>query len=65
MILSKQIDQKHIVQLLKEGKTELIKGFISKRKKPFDAYLLLDGKGKLTFEFPPRKRGGKKAGKSQ
>ena len=56
MILARQIDREHIIQLLKNGKTELIKGFISKRKKPFDAYLLLDTKGKLTFEFPPRKQ---------
>ncbi|HER63186.1 MAG TPA: DNA topoisomerase III, partial [Desulfobacteraceae bacterium] len=55
MILGRRIDREHIVQLLENGKTELIKGFISKRKKPFDAYLLLDAKGKLSFEFPPRK----------
>ena len=61
IILARQIEPVHIIQLLEEGKTELIKGFISKRKKPFDAYLLLDGKGKLTFEFPPRKSRGKKA----
>lgn len=60
MILARQIDREHIVQLLDKGKTELIKGFISKRKKPFDAYLLLDGKGKLSFEFPPRKEKSKK-----
>lgn len=56
MILGRRIDQDHIVQLLENGKTELITGFISKRKKPFDAYLLLDDQGKITFEFPPRKR---------
>jgi DNA topoisomerase-3 len=63
MILERQLDPDHIRQLLTSGRTELITGFISKRKKPFDAYLLLDAKGKLTFEFPPRvKKGtGKKA----
>ncbi|PID76618.1 MAG: DNA topoisomerase III [Deltaproteobacteria bacterium] len=55
IILSKQLEPKHITQLLTEGKTELIKGFISKKKRPFDAWLLLDKKGKITFEFPPRK----------
>ena len=55
MILGRRIDPDHIIQLLNDGKTELITGFISKRKKPFDAYLLLDDKGKITFEFPPRK----------
>ena len=39
---------------LEAGKTELIPGFISKKKRPFDAYLLLSKSGKVTFEFPPR-----------
>ena len=55
IILGRRIDQEFIVQLLAKGKTELITGFVSKKRKPFDAYLLLDGKGKLSFEFPPRK----------
>ncbi len=65
MILGRRIDQDHISQLLSRGKTELITGFISKKKRPFDAFLLLDDKGKLGFEFPPRKRRGrgKKSGK--
>jgi DNA topoisomerase-3 len=49
--------------LLTQGKTELIKGFISKKKRPFDAYLLMDAKGKVTFEFPPRK--GKGSGETE
>jgi DNA topoisomerase-3 len=60
MILARQIEREHIVQLLEDGKTELIKGFISKRKKPFDAYLLLDTKGKISFEFPPREKKSRK-----
>ncbi len=55
-ILGRRIDPDHIRQLLDSGRTELINGFISKKKRPFDAYLLLDKKGKLTFAFPPRKR---------
>jgi DNA topoisomerase-3 len=55
VILSKAITIDHIKQLLHERKTELIKGFISKKRKPFDAYLLLDDTGKISFEFPPRK----------
>ena len=59
VILGRRIEPGHISQLLESGKTELINGFISKKRKPFDAYLLLDAKGKLSFEFPPRKpRGG-------
>nr|WP_320009983.1 DNA topoisomerase III [uncultured Desulfobulbus sp.] len=58
MILGRRLDPDHISQLLHQGKTELITGFISKKKKPFDAFLLLDEKGKLSFEFPPRKKKG-------
>ncbi|MBE6639961.1 MAG: DNA topoisomerase III [Ruminococcaceae bacterium] len=39
--------------LLSEGKTALIKGFISKAGKPFDAFLTLKD-GEVKFEFPPR-----------
>jgi DNA topoisomerase-3 len=56
IILGRRIDPDYIEQLLTNGKTELINGFISKKKRPFDAYLLLDDKGKLSFEFPPRKK---------
>jgi DNA topoisomerase III len=54
IILEKPLGPQHIRQLLSEGKTELISGFISKKKRPFDAYLLLSKTGKITFEFPPR-----------
>lgn len=54
IILAKEISPDHIKQLLEKGKTELIKGFISKKRKAFDAYLLLGKDGKVSFEFPPR-----------
>jgi DNA topoisomerase-3 len=54
MILAKEISPDHIRELLKDGKSSLISGFISKKKRPFDAWLLLDKSGKLSFEFPPR-----------
>lgn len=56
IILSKEIKPTHIQQLLTDGKTELIQGFISKKRRPFDAYLLLGKNGKISFEFPPRKQ---------
>jgi DNA topoisomerase-3 len=55
IILSRELSPENISQLLASGKTELIKGFISKKKRPFDAYLLLAKNGKISFEFPPRK----------
>jgi DNA topoisomerase-3 len=54
-ILSKEITPLNVTQLLTQGRTELIKGFISKKRRPFDAYLLLAKNGKISFEFPPRK----------
>ncbi|GAA5484627.1 DNA topoisomerase 3 [Haloferula sargassicola] len=55
-ILQKEIHQDEFVKLLGEGKTGLIKGFISNRtKRPFDAFLTFDpATGKVGFEFPPR-----------
>jgi len=55
IILGKEITPTHVGQLLNDGKTILIKGFISKKKRPFDAYLILGKNGKISFEFPPRK----------
>ncbi|THB78926.1 MAG: DNA topoisomerase III [Desulfobulbaceae bacterium] len=57
VILAKSITPDHIRQMLSNGKTELIKGFVSKKKRPFDAYLILAKNGKISFEFPPRKKG--------
>ena len=56
VILDRAITEDHIRQLLTDGKTELITKFISKKKRPFDAYLLLNKAGKISFEFPPRKQ---------
>ncbi|MCI5158866.1 MAG: DNA topoisomerase III, partial [Candidatus Electrothrix sp. AUS1_2] len=60
IILECTITRENIARMLSTGKTDLIKGFISKRKRPFDAYLCIDTKGKITFEFPPRKPRAKK-----
>ena len=56
IILGRKLERDQIAELLRTGKSPLIKGFVSKRKKLFDAWLLIDGKGKITFEFPPRER---------
>lgn len=55
VICGKKITEKMIQDLLKNGKTGLIKGFQSKAGKTFDAKIILQGK-KIEFEFPPRKR---------
>ena len=55
IILSKEITEENITQLLSQGRTELIEGFISKKRRPFDAFLVLAKNGKVSFEFHPRK----------
>lgn len=51
-IAGKKISQAQAKKILK-GKSDLIKGFKSKKGSQFDAYLKLDG-GKIEFEFPAR-----------
>jgi DNA topoisomerase-3 len=53
-ILQQPIDAAQAKKILAEGKSDLIEKFISKAGKPFPAYLVMDGKGKITFDFPPR-----------
>jgi hypothetical protein len=48
------IDVAQLQKLLNEGKTDLLENFISRAGKPFSAYLVLEGKGKVSFEFAPR-----------
>lgn len=61
ILLGKEIPLSEIKKLLAGEKTELIKGLrSSKTHRLFDAYLTLDAKGNLKFDFPPRTFGGKK-----
>ncbi|WP_121639701.1 type IA DNA topoisomerase [Virgibacillus sp. Bac330] len=53
-MLTKKLPQTAVQSLLKGKRTNLIKGFKSKKGKKFDAYLTLDLEGKITFEFPKR-----------
>lgn len=55
-ILQKELPAEEILKLLSEGKTNLLKGFVSnKTKRKFDAYLTLDPKSyKINFDFPER-----------
>jgi DNA topoisomerase III len=49
-IAGKEITSSHVGNLIKNGKTDLIKGFLSKAGKPFDAILVLS-EGKTKFQF--------------
>ena len=63
-ILQRETTSEEITNLLKDGRTELLSGFISKKtRRPFSAHLTMsleDKTGKLGFEFAPRKAAAKK-----
>jgi DNA topoisomerase-3 len=52
-ILGRDIPKEQAQKLLSAGKTDLLDGFISKRGRPFSAYLKLED-GKVSFEFPEK-----------
>jgi len=54
LMCQKAIPREFAIQMVTQGKTDLIQGFISKKGRPFDAFLLRAGP-KITWEFPPRK----------
>ena len=61
LLLGFLLSDDHLKQLLRNGKTELIEGFVSKRTgKRFSAYLTLKSNGGIGFEFPPREKAEKK-----
>jgi DNA topoisomerase III len=53
IMCQKPITHEMVIDLVSKGKTELIKGFISKKGRPFDAYLKKEGE-RFSWEFPPR-----------
>ncbi len=53
LMCKKEVSREQAVQLVEKGKTDLIKGFISKKGRPFDAFLLRND-AKIRWEFPPR-----------
>ncbi|MFN2476952.1 MAG: DNA topoisomerase 3 [Chthoniobacterales bacterium] len=62
LMCQKPVTREQAIQLVQRGKTDLIEGFISKKNRPFDAFLLRQGP-KINWEFPPRKpREGAKNG---
>jgi DNA topoisomerase III len=52
-ILGRDIPKEQAQKLLTAGKTDLLDGFISKRGRPFSAYLKSE-EGKVGFEFPEK-----------
>ena len=54
IILQKTIEPAQVTKLLTTGKTDLLDKFISKKNRPFSAFLVLKEDGKVGFEFAPR-----------
>jgi len=54
VILEQPIDAVQATKILKDKKSDVMEKFISKSGKPFPAFLVMDKKGKITFEFPTR-----------
>ena len=55
IILQRPMEREQMVKLLATGKTDLLHRFISKKGRPFSAYLAKGPDGKIGFEFAPRK----------
>lgn len=53
-IAGREMTKDEAIQYIKDGKTPLLEGFISRRGKPFQAYLVLGKNGKQRWKFPPR-----------
>ncbi|HYC72761.1 MAG TPA: DNA topoisomerase 3 [Opitutaceae bacterium] len=53
IMCQKPITQEMVIDLVGKGKTGLIQGFISKKGRPFDAFLKKEGE-RFSWEFPPR-----------
>jgi DNA topoisomerase-3 len=66
IILQRPIEREQMQKLLATGKTDLLHKFISKKGRPFSAFLVRGGDGKVGFEFAPRvaKPGAKTAAKT-
>jgi DNA topoisomerase-3 len=54
IILQRAIEKEQAEKLLANGRTDLLDKFISKKGRPFKAFLVLKPDGKVGFEFEPR-----------
>jgi DNA topoisomerase-3 len=55
LILQQPVERAQMQKLLATGKTDLLARFISKKGRPFKAYLVKNPDGRVGFEFEPRK----------
>jgi DNA topoisomerase-3 len=54
IILQRAIEPEQVTKLLDGGRTDLLHRFISKKGRPFSAFLVRQPDGKIGFEFAPR-----------
>jgi DNA topoisomerase III len=54
IILQRTIEREQMQKLLATGRTDLLHRFISKKGRPFSAFLVRGADGKVGFEFAPR-----------
>lgn len=54
IILQQPIERAQLEKLLHEGRTDLLPRFISKKGRPFKAFLVKNATGGIGFEFQPR-----------
>jgi len=54
IILQRPIEREQMIKLLATGRTDLLTRFISKKGRPFSAFLVRGADGKVGFEFAPR-----------
>jgi DNA topoisomerase-3 len=52
--LQRPIETDQMRKLLNEGRTDLLHRFISKKGRPFSAFLVKGSDGKVGFEFAPK-----------
>ncbi|HET7061468.1 MAG TPA: DNA topoisomerase III [Nitrosospira sp.] len=54
IILKRPLEREEVIKLLQTGKTDLLTKFMSKKGRPFSAYLVAGPDGKIGFEFEPK-----------
>jgi DNA topoisomerase-3 len=54
IILQRSIEPEQVGKLLDAGRTDLLHRFISKKGRPFSAFLVRQPDGRIAFEFAPR-----------
>src|SRR5262249_39525622 len=60
VILQRPIEREQMNKLLATGKTDLLERFISRKGRPFKAFLVLNDKKDVGFEFEKREPKAKK-----